>query len=661
VEETAGRRPAAAGARAPLNAGAAILSDVKRGRLVLGLGLLFGWYGCVSITAAAPPDSIRSQDVIAHLEQVSSWYRQVTSAPPTGNVLIRDSLHQAALKALEQAFRFARAEAALIGAPAMPAPASQGNLGQASAQATDRVASIQSRIDQIETQLPKAAARQRQTLLAERKELNAELELAREIQNTVQNLVNFTGAIESGSGGLEMQVAELENLVPEVAAQKNPEPANPTSPANPSSPANASSPANESSKEPAAARTFAPESAGVVALAVELFSIHATRVRLEDLLKETMALAAAVDTLKVPLTNETKSSAGRGEQIVSQAGTQNPAQLDAAQGKLKALANRFKMLSTAIVPLGEEGIAVATTRDYLDESVRTLDQESARAGRYLLIRAATLGIAIVGLLVLSELWRRGALRYVRDARRRRQFLVIRRVVVAGAMIIALVFAFVSEFGSLATYAGLVTAGVAVALQIPILAVVSYFFLIGRYGVRVGDRVTISGVTGEVMEIGLVRIYMMELAGTPPDLHPTGRVVVFSNSVIFQPSALYKQMPGVDYVWHLATLTLAPESDFPFAEKTLDAAVESVYGRYRERIELQYASLEQSVDVPLAEPKPESRLRFTDAGLQFTVRYPVEMQHALEMDDQILRALHDAVASEPKLNFAPSGSPKLQAA
>jgi small-conductance mechanosensitive channel len=641
--------------------------NVKRRLWASGLALLFGWYACVSITRAAPPDSIRSQDVVAHLEQISSWYRQVTSAPPTGNVLIRDSLHQAALKALEQAFRFARAEAVLIGEPAMPAPAAQGNLQQASAQAADRVASIQSRIDQIETQLPKAAARQRQTLLVQRKELNAELELAREIQNTTQNLVNFTGAIESGSGGLEMQIAELESLVPEVAAQKNPEPANPPAPANPLSPpnpsstANASSPANDSSKETAAARTFAPESAGVVALAVELFSIHATRVRLEDLQKQTMALAAAVDMLKVPLTNETKSSAGRGEQIVSQAGTQNPAQLDAAQGQLKALANRFKMLSTAIVPLGEERIAVATARDYLDESVRTLDQESARAGRYLLIRAATLGIAIVMLLVLSELWRRAALRYVRDARRRRQFLVIRRVVVALAMIIALVFAFVSEFGSLATYAGLVTAGVAVALQIPILAVVSYFFLIGRYGVRVGDRVTISGVTGEVMEIGLVRIYMMELAGTPPDLHPTGRVVVFSNSVIFQPSALYKQMPGVDYVWHLATLTLAPESDFPFAEKTLDAAVESVYGRYRERIEHQYATLEQSVDVPLAEPKPESRLRFTDAGLQFTVRYPVEMQHALEMDDQILRALHDAVASEPKLNFAPAGAPKLQAA
>jgi hypothetical protein len=84
-----------------------------------------------------------------------------------------------------------------------------------------------------------------------------------------------------------------------------------------------------------------------------------------------------------------------------------------------------------------------------------------------------------------------------------------------------IFGFVREFGSLATYAGFVTAGVAVALQSPILSVVAYFFLIGRYGIRVGDRVTISGVTGDVIEIGFVRFTLMELAGTGPDLHSTG--------------------------------------------------------------------------------------------------------------------------------------------
>src|SRR6185437_6736909 len=221
------------------------------------------------------------------------------------------------------------------------------------------------------------------------------------------------------------------------------------------------------------------------------------------------------------------------------------------------------------------GIAAGTVRSDLQETVDSIDRESGVTGRALILRAAGLGFAIFVVLLISGLWRRATFKYVHDARRRRQFLVLRRVVVAAAIIITVILGFVTEFGSLATYAGFVTAGVAVALQNPILSVVAYFFLIGRYGIRVGDRVTIQGVQGEVIDIGLMRTSLVELAGSGADLHPTSRIVVFSNSVIFQPAAMFKQMPGIDYVWHTAAVTLAPENDPQLAEKKLNAAVESV--------------------------------------------------------------------------------------
>ena len=74
------------------------------------------------------------------------------------------------------------------------------------------------------------------------------------------------------------------------------------------------------------------------------------------------------------------------------------------------------------------------------------------------------------------------LRYVRETRRRYQFLLFRRIViwiVVGAII---AFTFATEMGSVATFAGLLTAGVAVALQNVILSVAGYFFLIGKYGI-----------------------------------------------------------------------------------------------------------------------------------------------------------------------------------
>jgi small-conductance mechanosensitive channel len=73
---------------------------------------------------------------------------------------------------------------------------------------------------------------------------------------------------------------------------------------------------------------------------------------------------------------------------------------------------------------------------------------------------------------------------------------------------------------MATFAGLITAGIAVALQNVIMAIAGYFFLIGKYGVKMGDRVQISGVTGDVIDMGLIRLHLMEIGDVGTDRQPT---------------------------------------------------------------------------------------------------------------------------------------------
>ena len=111
--------------------------------------------------------------------------------------------------------------------------------------------------------------------------------------------------------------------------------------------------------------------------------------------------------------------------------------------------------------------------------------------------------------------------------------MLRRIVIGFCMGIVFILGFVSEFSSLATFAGFITAGLAVGLQTILLSVAAYFFLVGRGGIRVGDRISVAGVTGDVVDVGLIRLYLVELAGTGVDLHPTGRIVVSSNAVLFQ--------------------------------------------------------------------------------------------------------------------------------
>jgi len=226
-----------------------------------------------------------------------------------------------------------------------------------------------------------------------------------------------------------------------------------------------------------------------------------------------------------------------------------------------------------------------------------------------------------------------------------------------ALVVVILFGLVSEVGSLATYAGLITAGLAVALQNVILAVVAYFFLIGRYGVRVGDRVTLAGVTGRVVEIGLVRIYLLELAG--PQLRSTGRMVVLSNAVLFQPTAMFKQLPGSDFLWHTVKLTLAAATDIEVAETRLRETAASVYEKYRSAIEQQHAALQRFIDFQTAMPAPEVYVRLTVKGLECAVRYPVDPSQAAATDQKMLLAIRQAQAKDPPLQVV--DGPLLDAA
>ncbi|HZU30526.1 MAG TPA: mechanosensitive ion channel family protein, partial [Candidatus Angelobacter sp.] len=220
-------------------------------------------------------------------------------------------------------------------------------------------------------------------------------------------------------------------------------------------------------------------------------------------------------------------------------------------------------------------------------------------------------------------------------------------------------AFASELGAVTTFAGLLTAGIAVALQNVILSIAGYFFLIGKYGVRVGDRVQIADVKGDVVDIGLVRLHIMEVTGGPAP-RPTGRVVAFSNAIVFQASSgMFKQIPGTNFLWHEITLTLDPHSDYRQVEKTMMEAVNKVYAEYGDKLETQRRNVERSLNSTLESFSPESRLHLTQTALEVVIRYPVELGNAGEIDDRITRELLNAIERDPKLRLQVSAGPSIK--
>jgi small-conductance mechanosensitive channel len=585
-------------------------------------------------------------------------------------------------------------------------PASKGiagRLDQAAANISQSITTLQAQLDTLNDQIAHARKQERETLVAQQGQVTAALRLAREVQISVQDMENFEASSIAGDNGnlspLEGQIADMERSVPEAHAglatgsqgtgaasgggsgggtrrssgaassggsggadgsggsgggasggNAGSGSANSTGGSAPAS--NASSAAASSAQHPAS--TFRPESAGVIALVTEWFSLHSMRGELADSIKETSDLQQETEKVRTALTNEVRTVVGNGLAISS---STDPAQLTQQRQALEADTARFKQLSTVLVPLSEQALTVESAADTLDDWRASLDSRLATIARYLALRIGVVLGWIAAVLIVSEVWRRATFRYLHDARRQRQFLALRRVAVGIALTLVIVFGLVSEIGSIATYIGFVTAGIAVALQNVILAVVAYFFLIGRYGVRVGDRITLAGVTGRVVDIGLVRIYLMELSG--PDLHATGRLVVLSNAVLFQPTALFKQIPGADYVWHRVTLTIAATADVLEAHKRLKVASDAVFEKYRSGIERQHAVVQRFIDFDASSPRPEVRVQLTENGLECSVRYPVELENAAVVDQQMLKELRDALEQDAQFKLVSSGAVVLK--
>jgi small-conductance mechanosensitive channel len=271
------------------------------------------------------------------------------------------------------------------------------------------------------------------------------------------------------------------------------------------------------------------------------------------------------------------------------------------------------------------------------------------------LRLGFLILFLVIVIAAAELWRRAVYRYVNDPRRRYQFLLLRRFVIWFVTAIIIAFAFASSLGSIVTFAGLITAGVAVAMQGVIVAIVGYFFLIGKFGIRVGDRVQIGGVTGEVIDVGLVRFHLMELGGGGAD-GPTGRVVAFSNSIVFQVAAgLFKQIHGINFVWHEITLTLSAQANYADVKKRLLTAVGSALADFHDEIERQTQEIARTVvSAPVGSLQPKVQLRFVAGSMEAVIRYPVDLKNAADIDERVVHELLRALEQDPKVQLAGSG-------
>lgn len=605
-------------------------------------------------TTSLPPLQLDGSLVLQHLNQAVSWYRHATTGiRPVGlatDTIYQDNTQNLGREALQLAFQAARAESSLITQEQKAAgktetgteSSQQQSLAALQSKTSSRIDQLQSQIDGLKTKIDRARGTKKENLISQRDALQGELDLQKALLDAVQKMAAFVQSNGESTGGLEGSINQLARTIPEVlatgaAAQK------PTPPANPSKPTLATS-------------------GGLISDAMTLYDYMSAVHQINLVIRTTDYTRDSADQMRAPLRTALRSTIQQSDQMAGQAPVSDPQQIRNEQKNYQQLTDRFKQLTAVMLPLSQEIVVLQNAKTNLDNWRTSIERESRYILRSVMLRVLTIAIALAVILLISEVWRRVTFRYISDPRRRRQFLVVRRIVVSVLVVLVLIMGFVSEFSSLATMAGFITAGIAVALQGVLLSVAAYFFIIGRYGIRIGDRISVSGVTGDVVDVGLVRLYLAELAGTGIDFYPTGRIVVFSNAVLFQTTTpLFKQIPGTEYSWHEVVFKIAPEGNHKAAEEKLVAAVNSVYSKYQHEIERQHATVERRIDIQIRAPKPESRLQFADDGLELLVRYPVEIRRAPDIDEEMTLRVLELIRGDAALKSVVSGTPKIRSA
>ncbi|SEL73689.1 Small-conductance mechanosensitive channel [Blastococcus sp. DSM 46786] len=290
-----------------------------------------------------------------------------------------------------------------------------------------------------------------------------------------------------------------------------------------------------------------------------------------------------------------------------------------------------------------------------------------------LLLTAALVLALLALRWIARGTSRLLLRGVHNEKARFWTRQAINLVVALLLFLGFLSIWFDDPSRLATGIGLVTAGLAFALQKVITALAGYVVILRGDTFNVGDRITMGGVRGDVIALGFVRTTIMEM-GQPPAVQGgeppqwvrsrqyTGRVVTVTNDKVFD-EAVYNYTRDFPYLWEEMTLPVRYSDDRGRAEQILLAAARRHSVAAEEMPAAALAAMQRRYFVRGADFEPRVYWRLTDNWLELTARFLTGVYGVRDVKDamsrEVLAELDAAGIGLASATFEVVGLPSLR--
>ena len=209
---------------------------------------------------------------------------------------------------------------------------------------------------------------------------------------------------------------------------------------------------------------------------------------------------------------------------------------------------------------------------------------------------------------------------------------------------------VEGISSLATFLGLVTAGIAIALRDPLTNLAAWAYILWRRPFGLSDRVEVDSVRGDVADIGPFTFTLAEVGAGLGAEQLTGRIILVPNSFIFS-RRLANASQGFEFLWNEVPVVVTFESDWEKAKQILSDIAADYCTVLVPKAEAQFQRAMARFMIAGGSLTPRVYTNVVDVGVELTLRYIVEVRSQRALKEKIWEEILRAFAEAPDIDLA----------
>ncbi|MCG8374575.1 MAG: mechanosensitive ion channel family protein, partial [Balneolales bacterium] len=204
--------------------------------------------------------------------------------------------------------------------------------------------------------------------------------------------------------------------------------------------------------------------------------------------------------------------------------------------------------------------------------------------------------------------------------------------------------------SLATFLGLLSAGIAIALKDPVTDLAAWMFIIWRRPFDVGDRIEVDVVKGDVIDVRPFKFTILEIGNWVDADQSTGRVIHVPNHYVFVKS-LANYTSDFEFIWNELQVLVTFESDWKLAKKILQDVVKDVSAELIEKAKKEIKKASKSYLIEYRYLTPIVYTDVKDSGVNLTVRYLTDPRRRRGTSQAIWERILDEFNATESIDFA----------